>query len=684
LTARSEACHLSAVRSRARDPVEAPPPPFRATLRDGAVAFGIGAAALIAYVSTMYPDVPGGDSGELVGAAASGGVIHPPGYPAYALLARLFTHVFGGALAWRVGLLSAVCDAATASVLYLAALRASRSRGGGLVAAALFAFAPGIWRYAICAEVFALNNLLVALLVLLAFLYDERKEFRYALSGAFVFGLGLANHHTILFTGIPVAAGFFWSGRGEPSSARRCALLALSFGAGLLPYLYLPIEARGHSPISWGAADTWSGFWTHVLRREYGTFQLAPLGVGGATPTAGQTVATWFEDVLAQIGIGGILLGAAGLVALAFTARRDPVRVACVALLPPLLSVGVLAILGNVTVADPFHRGIVARFWQQPDLFVFLWCGLGFATAARFVPKAVGTGAAIAIALLALGLRFREMDRHHSLLVRDYGAEILRAAPPGALLLTKGDLITNTVRYLQLAEGRRPDVRVVDQELLGFSWARDRVAASYPEIAIPRARYAPGAPDGFTMKELLDANVGRGPILVCGGIKNADPSAEATYGLWPFGLCERVRSGSEPVNLDEWIRESEEALPRIDFDGQLHPPGSWEDIVWNDYWAVRQERAAHLLRVSGHDDRKRRYVVLAGEILEEIVRSNPAVPAYVYKSLAVALGRGGLGTPERRARTANAWETYLELAPTDPERDAYAEEVRRLRTSDSP
>ena len=672
------------MRNRAREPIKPSPPLGKLTLQDKAIALGIGASALLAYMSTMYPDVPGGDSGELVAAVASSGVIHPPGYPVYALLGGIAAHLLGGALAWRLSLFSAMCDAAAASVLFLAVLHASRSRGGALVAAALFAFAPGVWRYAISPEVFALNNLFVALLLLAAFLHAERGETRHAQWGAFVFGLGLSNHHTILFVALPLAAWLLWSGRVRLLPVRQCARLALFFAAGLLPYCYLPIAAAGHSPVSWGAADTWPGFWTHVLRKEYGTFQLAVRGVAGASPTVWQTVAAWFEDVVEQLGIAGIPLAAVGAAALGLAARRDPARVVLVVLAPMILSVGVLAALGNVSVADPLHRGIVARFWQEPDIFVFLLCGFGFAVAGPWAPRPVEMGVAGAIALLALGLRFRAMDRHRSFLVRDYGVEILRAAPRGALLLTKGDLITNTVRYLQLAEGQRPDVSVVDQELLGFPWMRNRLATSYPDVTIPGSRYAPGAPDGFTIKQLFDANLGRRPILVCGGVKNGDASADASYGLWPFGLCEQVHSGSDPVNLDDWIGESADALPRIDFAGQPHPAGSWEDVVWNDYWEVRQERAAHLLRVSGHDPARLKYVVLAGDILEDIVQTNPAVPAHVYKNLALALGRGGLGTPERRVRTADAWQGYLDRAPTDPHRDSIVEELRRLRGTGDP
>ena len=86
------------------------------------------------------------------------------------------------------------------------------------------------------------------------------------------------------------------------------------------------------------------------------------------------------------------------------------------------------------------------------------------------------------------------MDRHTSKLVRAYAAEILRAAPAGALLVTKGDLITSSTRYLQGVEAMRPDARLIDQELLGDAWYRPLVVEAHPEIVIPGPRYMPGAP----------------------------------------------------------------------------------------------------------------------------------------------------------------------------------------------
>jgi hypothetical protein len=205
------------------------------------------------------------------------------------------------------------------------------------------------------------------------------------------------------------------------------------------------------------------------------------------------------------------------------------------------------------------------------------------------------------------------------------------------------------------------------------------VERAHPEVQIPGARYMPGAPDGFTMKALLDANASAPAILVCGGVKAGDASADLAYGRWPWGLCERVHPGSEAVNVDDWIRDSEAALPRIDFDAHARPPGSWEAIVWGDSWEVRQGRAAHLLAVAGADPARHRFIGVAAEILEGIVKDNPDAPAHVYKNLAVALGRQGLETDAQKREAAAAWRKYLETGPLDdPQRGAIEKEVGRL------
>jgi hypothetical protein len=413
-----------------------------------------------------------------------------------------------------------------------------------------------------------------------------------------------------------------------------------------------------------------------VLRREYGTLHLAVEGIAGASSSFA-TFGAWVDALAGQFAFVGAFLPFLGASSCIRWSRGAPLGAVLVG--AAALSVGVVVALGNLPVTDALHRQIVARFWQEPALLLAILCGEAVAQLERRWSRRL-VDAAVALVLLApLPWRFAAADRHTSTLVRSYGAEILRAAPQGALLVTKGDLITNTVRYLQTVEGVRPDVEVVDQELLGYAWQAPRLQKAHPDIVFPGRRYAPGAPDGFVIKSFFDANYGKQPILVCGGIKPGDASSEATYGRWPFGLCERVERGDLPVNVDDWVRESEEALPRIDFRGQAHPDGSWEGVVWSDYWEVRQARAAHLITLAGADPSRRRFIGIAADILQELVEQHPEAPAHVYRNLATALGRRGFENDAQRALAAKAWRRYLEQAPQeDPQRAAIEKEIARL------
>ena len=83
---------------------------------------------------------------------------------------------------------------------------------GALMASCGFCFSPLVWAYAVTAEVFAMNNLFVALLLYLSVSFFRRKErldsvsnVTHACIGAFICGLGLTNQHSLIFFVIPIA-----------------------------------------------------------------------------------------------------------------------------------------------------------------------------------------------------------------------------------------------------------------------------------------------------------------------------------------------------------------------------------------------------------------------------------------------------------------------------------------------
>ena len=101
----------------------------------------------------------GSDGGDLIAAAATGGIAHPTGYPLYLLLARLFQFLPLGSLAFRANLLSAIATALAAALVYGLVMRSSSSSRevlnwpAGLAAGYAFGLAPLIWSQAVMTEV---------------------------------------------------------------------------------------------------------------------------------------------------------------------------------------------------------------------------------------------------------------------------------------------------------------------------------------------------------------------------------------------------------------------------------------------------------------------------------------------------------------------------------------------------
>jgi hypothetical protein len=312
-------------------------------------------------------------------------VAHPPGYPLHALLSKLLTFLPLGTIARRVNLLSALCDAGAALLLFRALTLLTGDRAAGLLAATAFAFAPLVWPYAITAEVFALNNLFAA-----GLLYWSARAFREDAGGGvplrtlylatFWLCLGFANHHTLVFFGLPFGVLVLALAGRRLQQPRVVAGLAAAVVLGFLPYLYLPLAGLRPAAVTWGDTTSWSGFLHHVLRREYGTFRLADESVGSAGALWPRFALFWKAAAAGSF----YAIVPLGLAALTAPRRRGPARwfvgLWVVALLFYLI---VFCSLANVRLDDALHVFMQERFWQQGLVVVAALLGVGLAEGGR-------------------------------------------------------------------------------------------------------------------------------------------------------------------------------------------------------------------------------------------------------------------------------------------------------------
>lgn len=221
------------------------------------------------YLSTLPPTVTGEDSGELIVAAYTLGVPHPPGYPIWCLLAHPFTYIPIGSVGWRVALSSAVFASMAVFTLYFLALKVGHSRAAGMAAALVFAFSGEFWEQSVIAEVYALNALFVALYFLLLVLWYETRKNGLLYIFALLYGLSLTNHNTMTLLG-PVAVLFVLYVDREPWRRWRLYASCVVLGfVGLSVYLYLPIRSLADPPVDWGNPENWRNFREVVQRKQY-------------------------------------------------------------------------------------------------------------------------------------------------------------------------------------------------------------------------------------------------------------------------------------------------------------------------------------------------------------------------------------------------------------------------------
>lgn len=406
--------------------------------------------ALVVYRLTLAPDLTwanaASDGGELITASVTLGVAHPPGYPTYLLLGKLFSFLPLGTVAFRYNLFSAVCAAIATGLLAAAIHEFWRPRVRPITsftAALAFAFLPLVWGQAVVAEVYSLNLLLVAAFLLA---WSQRR----AATAGLLLGLALTTHLTSALL-LPAAL----------LGGERPRRLVAGLVVGLAPLLLLPWLASGDSPVVWGRPDTPAGWLWLVSGRLYGANLQFP-------PTS---------DRLAAL-LRALAFGAATVAGSAVTPTGAALR--------QLNHVGTgtrAALLAGTAVL----YALFAAAYATPDAAVLLLPGL-LLLALLLAPALERLGlAALFLPLALIVAGHSGQIRAHRAGPRLAAEALLSDAPANALLLAPGDRTIFTLWYFQHVESLRPDLRLADASLFAFDWYRERLAALNPDVRVPAA-----------------------------------------------------------------------------------------------------------------------------------------------------------------------------------------------------
>lgn len=449
--------------------------------------------------------MPPRDSAELITAAYTLSIPHPPGYPLYTMLGKLFTLIPFGSIAWRVNFMSLFFASLTVYVAYLIILKLSANRTASLIGAAMLAFTPFFWKLAVVAEVFSLHAFLAALMVLILLRWEELRDLRLLYLFSFVFGLGLANHHTtILF--LPAFIYFIWVSVGkELKNIKRISLVILFFILGLIPYLYLPLRSMQNPYIDWGDPQTFGRFIDVLTRAQYGSMKLDP--TLGQAPYSVEML--WVQTkifawwMIEQFTLFGFALGIFG----AGIFLRDNFKKGMFLLLLFLVTgLGFVLYVNypfNINIFYPYCKAILGRFMLPPLLVFALWIGIGAGALIKY-HKAAALGLALLV-LASLTLHYKEADRSRYYYVDDLINNILITAQPDSIIFTGADSIIFGLWHAQGVEGRRKDLKIISAKQ--FPWRIEQVVRRWPGIVTREADAYNSA--GEFIADVIKNNIGK-------------------------------------------------------------------------------------------------------------------------------------------------------------------------------
>ena len=384
------------------------------------------------------------DGAELITAAKTLGIPHPPGYPLFTILGFALIQ-----LPLQIGIparfiaVSALSMALASGMVTLSAKNLFGEKIGlsaSVTAGLLFCTSSIVWQQAIVAEVYAVNALWVSLALWL--ITANRSGWLLGL----VCGLAVVSHLTSLLL-FPLIL--------SKVLKKHWVQVGLGFGLGSMPWLLIPWFAIGDSPIIWGNPTTLQGFVWLISAELY-----RPNVFGNSMPLVMSRLQNWFPLLLRQLlGLWLILPILKGMTR-PKQAWQEAVK------LFPYWATALLYLLYSIG-------------YRPDDAIVLLIPAVLIAATLLSSALKPLKFYAFLLPLLLFGLNFTSVFIEDSQYPRQMTLELMQQIPENALVISDGqDQTIFTLWYFHHVEEIRPDISIIDTNLIAFDWYRQRQTGS--------------------------------------------------------------------------------------------------------------------------------------------------------------------------------------------------------------
>lgn len=447
------------------------------------------------YLKTLAPSVSFIDSGELAAVCIKLGVAHPTGYPLFTIIGHLFSLLPFWEEVYRLNFMCAVLSSLALIVFFNLLVfifrdfnleliqkdKKSGTFGAGfsdfiiyLISFAgtlILAFSTTYWNISNSLEVYSLHQLLIIsiiFVILKAANVMNKKEMRadiYWLFFAFLIGLSFSNHLSTIFMSLGCLYFYFAINRFNEVSFKRLAIMAVPFLIAFSVYIYFPIRAE-NPVISWGYPANWNNFVRHFTGKQFSVWMFS------STEVTSKQFSYFVSSYPKEFYYIPLVLAVFGLIKI-FTQQKK------------LFYFTFLLFGFNVLYAINYDIHDIDSYFILAYIVSAIWIAFGLLF---FIEKFKHISlnlafASVLIALIPLFGNYKGNDESSNYYVRDYTMNVFKSAKPNSLILsTQWDFFVSASIYYQYIKGERPDLIIIDKELLRRSWYIRHVQMHFPVI----------------------------------------------------------------------------------------------------------------------------------------------------------------------------------------------------------
>ncbi len=552
------------------------------------------------------------DSGETIASAHLLGVSHPPGYPLHALIGHLALWLPVGSMAFRLNLFSAFCALAALGFVLRTCRRLIRDETGDANASPAEPRHLTLFLVIVCVSFLSCQNVFAESLTakggvytlalwILSMVMSESvgaQSPRKVYAILFLWAVGLGNHWQTEVLWIPLLVGCFLK-TGLAWNARKAATAATFAITGLSVYLYLPLRASLRPAVNWENPQTFDSFRDAVLRTPYSPRgEFLPRSFAATLAQAGEL----FRFLALEAWPGFLLLALLG--GLYWFQRRGR-------WVSSLSAVFAFTLLALVLLRIPKDNAYLLGVYlvsTQGLLSVLAFGGL--LALDRWIPTPRGKllSAWPILALLAATawgvLVFQWQDKSRYLLANDYGVNVLKELPRGAVALSRGDQNLMPLFYAKHVSRLRPDAVLIPEFTLETRWGWPealKATGLENKAAFPPLDTAHRL--DFIVRHLVEAGV---PVFFSEYATHLEQIqlGPVTYPVFPWGI--HVKFEKNPPSAQEARSRVRRVTATWRLRGVPHPdpflPTGVSDLTFSRYYAHPRLLTARYLLGVGHAD----------------------------------------------------------------------------------